>query len=245
MRLISGLALAAVLGTATSALAQGAPQNPPAPSYITPFGAFSLGQLYLRGDVGAAFSGGTNLHSSDPFAADTLLGPGMRLQGNTGNSDIFDLGFGSRLSPILRWDATVSYLPSMKFGGSGNAAHMNSWVGMVNGYIDLAGFMPQAFGPFQPYVDAGLGGASNTIDTLYSGLDGGIAISGNTRTSFAYALGAGVGYPLAPNVTLDLAYRYLDLGDAETGATSTAGAIAPLKTDVREHTVTLGVRYLF
>lgn len=113
----------------------------------------------------------------------------------------------------------------------------------MNGYIDFDGLMPAAFGPFQPYIDAGIGGASNTIDTLYTPLGGGTAISGNSRTSLA--LGLGAGYPVTPNVTLDVAYRYLDLGDAETGASDTAGAIAPLKADVREHTVTMGMRYMF
>lgn len=240
MRRVPGFALAALLATGAPAMAQQGGQ------YATPFGMMSFGQFYLRGDAGGAFSAGDSLRSADPFAADSLLGPGARLHGNTGNSDIFDIGLGARLLPFLRWDATVSYLPSMKFSGSGNAAHMNSWVGMVNGYIDLNGLMaPGLFGPFQPYVDAGVGGASNTIDTLYTPLGGGTAIPGNTRTSVAFGLGAGVGYPITPQLTLDLAYRYLDLGDAETSAVDAAGAIAPLKTDVREHTVTLGMRYMF
>jgi opacity protein-like surface antigen len=239
MRRVSGFAVAALLATAAPAIAQQGAQ------YSTPFGTYSFGQLYMRGDVGGAFSAGSSLRSADPFAADSLLGPGARLHGNTGNSDIFDIGLGSRLLPYLRWDATVSYLPSMKFNGSGNAAHMNSWVGMVNGYVDFNGLMPGAFGPFQPYVDAGIGGASNTIDTLYTPLGGGAALSGNTRTSLAFGLGAGVGYPITPNVTLDVAYRYLDLGEAETSNSDAAGAVTPLKTDVREHTVTLGMRYMF
>ena len=238
MRRVPGLAFAALVAAGAPAMAQQGPQ------FISPFGTVSFGQLYLRGDVGGAFSAGDSLRSTDPFAADSLLGPGARLRGGTGNSDIFDVGIGARLLPYLRWDATMSYLPSMKFSGSGNAAHMNTWLGMVNGYIDLNGLMPGAFGAFQPYVDAGIGGASNTIDTLYTPLGGG-AISGNTRTSLAVGLGAGVGYPITPNATLDLAYRFLDLGRAETGATDAAGAIAPLKTNLRENTVTLGMRYLF
>jgi opacity protein-like surface antigen len=239
MRFVPGLAIAASLVAAVPAMAQQA-----AP-YAAPVGPWSFGQFYMRGDAGGAFSAGADLKSTEPFASDSLLGPGERLNGNTGNSDIFDVGLGARLLPYLRWDATMSYLPSMKFSGSGNAAHMNSWVGMVNGYIDLNGLMPLPFGPFQPYVDAGLGAASNTVDTLDTSLGGGTAINGNTRTSFAYGLGAGVGYPVAPNVTLDVAYRYLDLGEAETGASDTAGAVAPLKTDLREHTVTMGLRYMF
>lgn len=240
MRRVTGFAVAALVATSVPALAQ------QATTFATPFGNWSLGQLYLRGDAGDAISSGDNLRSAYPFAPDSLLGPGARLSGSTGNSAIFDIGLGSRLTPFLRWDATLSYLPAMKFSGSGDAAHMNSWVGMVNGYLDLAGLMPRgAFGPLQPYVDAGIGGASNTIDTLYTPLGGGSAINGNTRTSLAVGVGAGVGYPVAPNLTLDLAYRYLDLGEAETGTGGTAGTIAPLKTDVRENTVTLGMRYRF
>jgi opacity protein-like surface antigen len=239
MSRIPGLAIVALLGTAVPAMAQQGVQ------YSTPAGTWSFGQFYMRGDAGGAFSAGSSLKSTEPYASDSLLGPGAELQGNTGNSDIFDIGLGARLLPYLRWDATLSYLPSMKFSGSGNAAHMNSWVGMVNGYIDLKGLMPAAFGPFQPYVDAGIGAASNTMDALSTTLGGGTTISGNTRTSLAYGVGAGVGYPVAPNMTLDVAYRYLGLGEAETGSSDTAGPVAPLKTDLRENTVTMGLRYMF
>lgn len=238
MRRVPGFAIGALLTMAAPALAQ---QSAPV---MTPVGGFSFGQFYLRGDAGGAFSAGTSLKSTDPDAPTSLLGPGQRLTGNTGNSGIFDLGFGARLLPWLRWDATMSYLPGMKFSGSGNAAHLNSWVGLVNGYVDLKGLIPAAFGPFQPYVDGGIGAASNTMDTLDTALGGG-AITGNTRTSFAYGVGAGVGYPVAPQVTLDLAYRYLDLGDAATGTSSASGPVTALKTDVRENTVTLGLRYMF
>lgn len=243
MRRALSCAVAALFAAGGSAYAQQVPVPVPPPS---PYGQWSLGQIYVRGDAGGAFSAGTDLRSTAPYASDSLLGPGARLYGNTGNSGIFDVGVGARLLPWARWDATLSYLPAMKLTGSGNSAHLNSWVGMVNGYLDLAGLYPYAFGPLQPYLDAGIGAASNTIDTMSSSsLAGGTAIGGGTTTSLAVGIGAGVAYPVAPNVTLDLAYRYLTLGEVRTGDSDTAGAIAPLKARLDENTVTLGLRYSF
>ena len=40
----------------------------------------------------------------------------------------------------------------------------------------------------------------------------------NGKWNFAWALHAGVGYKVSPNVTIELAYSYMNLGDATTGA---------------------------
>ena len=41
-----------------------------------------------------------------------------------------------------------------------------------------------------------------------------------SKWNFAWALHAGLGYKVSPNFTLELAYRYVDLGDGVTGALS-------------------------
>jgi OOP family OmpA-OmpF porin len=112
---------------------------------------------------------------------------------------------------------------------------------MANGYLDLNGFMPGMLGPFQPYIDAGLGFARNDL--------GGTTLNPNGAVKNQFAWGAGVGYGITPNLTLDLAYTYLHLGEARTGGTLSTGgvpiAIQPLKADINVHTVTLSLRYAF
>ena len=70
-----------------------------------------------------------------------------------------------------------------------------------------------------PYVGGGIGFA--TIDVI--GLkDANIVTQGlafatdNTETNFAWALYAGLAYKVTPGLTIDLAYRYTDIGDAKS-----------------------------
>jgi opacity protein-like surface antigen len=39
----------------------------------------------------------------------------------------------------------------------------------------------------------------------------------NTQTNFAWAAYAGLAYKVTPGLTIDLSYRYTDLGDIKTG----------------------------
>jgi opacity protein-like surface antigen len=68
-----------------------------------------------------------------------------------------------------------------------------------------------------------------------------------SKWNFAWALHAGVGYKVSPNVTLELAYRYVDLGDGVTGALSdftgfTRGRTMQFK-DITSHDLKFGVRW--
>ncbi len=150
-------------------------------------------------------------------------------------------------------DATLTYIPGLKFAGTDNfgagsysTANVDSLVGMVNGYFEFAGLAPTAFGPFKPYVDAGLGAASNNVNGMNSSLTGGSVIGGGSNTSLAWGLGAGVGIPVFPNGMIDISYKYLDLGEMDTGSgTSAGGSLSPLKADLHTHMVMAGLRYGF
>ena len=65
----------------------------------------------------------------------------------------------------------------------------------------------------------------------------------------AWGAGAGIAYPVAHNVLLDLAYKYLDLGEMRTGTTlaveGVTAEVGATKADLQAHTVTLGVRVSF
>ena len=72
---------------------------------------------------------------------------------------------------------------------------------MANGYLDIE--MPIAV--VTPYLMAGAGVAHVNFDVPDPEWE--------SDTVFAYQLGAGVGIGAAPNVTLDLGYRYFATGD--------------------------------
>ncbi len=243
MKLMRGaiVSSAILLATATSSYAQ---------SWI-PNG------VYLRGDVGGAFGVDTKFKDTNPSSGTSFLGTTTQ-NSNPGNSVMFGGGIGYRFTPMFRSDFTLDYIPSFKVTGHNsttslvtNSADLNSLVGMLNGYLDLNGFAPNLFGPFQPYINAGIGFARNDLDKTTIGLTGigSLTLSGTTRTELAWGAGAGVAYPITPNLSLDLAYKYLDLGEMQTGTTATAlgvsGAVNATKADLQAHTVTLGVRWTF
>ncbi len=213
-------------------------------------------QRYVRGDVGGAFSTQTTFTDVTSDAT-PLLGSGVQISGGSGNSVIFGAGIGYKLTPLLRTDLTLSYLPLFQFKGTGNlgpgtteTADVRSFVGLLNGYLDLNGLAPGLFGGFQPYLQAGVGLARNDMGPTNLSIAGaGATVSRTTHTNVVWGAGAGVAYAVAPNVLLDLAYKYLDLGEMRTGTTVSAlGATALVgatKANLEAHTVTLGVRVGF
>jgi OmpA-OmpF porin, OOP family len=204
--------------------------------------------LYVRGDVGGAFGTDTTVKNSG--GPNLSLLPGGGSPATTDNSVLFGGGIGYRINPMFRTDFTLDYIPSLKLKGTGAGAltsgNLDSFVGLANGYLDIDGFFPGVLGPFQPYIDGGIGFARNDLGRTSVGT---ASINGTTKSEFAWGAGAGVGYAITPNLTLDLAYKYLDLGEARTGGTLSAVggpfAINPLKADLNVHTVTFGIRYAF
>ena len=90
-----------------------------------------------------------------------------------------------------------------------------SATGLINGYVDLG-----TWRGITPFVGAGIGASYNTIAgfrDVNTGT-GGVAFAGdNSKWDFAWALQAGLAYEVTPGLSLELGYRYLHLGDAQSG----------------------------
>ena len=115
---------------------------------------------------------------------------------------------------------------------------------MFNGYYDLGNFSG-----FVPYVGAGVGFAFNKVDEVYFTGNPFLTnrIFGDERWSLAWSLMAGVGYQITDRITLDVGYRYLDMGKAESGTIDNAGFTNP-KVRIDElaaHEVKVGLRFAF
>jgi opacity protein-like surface antigen len=119
--------------------------------------------------------------------------------------------------------------PGPCFADDRYTASKSEWTFLFNGYVDLGTWYN-----FTPFVGAGVGVSRNTISNfgdfttcldssacLGPGPNGGggsDAFAGTASTwNFAWALHAGLAYQLSRNVTLELAYRYIDLGNARSG----------------------------
>ena len=214
--------------------------------------------VYVRGDFGGAFGNNVTLRDNSPTAANTTIG-GTSFPAHTGNSVLFGGGIGYRFAPMFRGDFTLDYIPSLNVNNTNASgtnsstlsAPLNSLVGMANGYLDLNGFLPNMFGSVQPYIDAGIGFANNSLGTMKSG--GGGTLSGSSQTNFAWGAGAGVNFPLTQQLSLDVAYKYLDLGSLKSGNVTTGafgvGNPSPVtgikSNDLTMNTVTVGLRWTF
>ncbi|MBR2273788.1 MAG: porin family protein [Alphaproteobacteria bacterium] len=109
-----------------------------------------------------------------------------------------------------------------------NKAEFKSHSYMFVVYYD---FFPNYW--FTPFIDAGVGYTRNklrfrniTADTKYSIKD----------NSFTWSLGAGLSAKLTNHWNLDVGYRYYDMGDL---------SMHNGRTDITDHEVYMGVRYVF
>ena len=184
--------------------------------------------LYVRADIGGGFGQNITFRDTDPNAANCDL-CGDLFPTSTGNSVFLGAGVGYRLSPMVRADLTVDYLTPAKVNGQSTgaapstaSADLDSLVGLLNGYFDLAGAFPDRFGRLQPYISAGIGIARNHLGTTtgLSPLIGPFTLESASHTNFAWAVGAGVGLALTSQLTLDLGYKYLDTDEVRNGANS-------------------------
>jgi opacity protein-like surface antigen len=100
-------------------------------------------------------------------------------------------------------------------------ATKSEWVVLANAYVDLG-----TWWCITPFIGAGVGGArvsiANFTDQSINNFGGitspGLAFGDNVaKWNFAWAAHAGLAYKVTPNFTVELAYRYLDMGDGLTG----------------------------
>ena len=122
----------------------------------------------------------------------------------------------------------------------------------VNAYFDI-----HNSSPVTPYVGAGLGLAivsfsDRCISTHWNGVVYDDTLSKN-KTNFAWNIGAGAAWKITDSVALDLGYRYVDFGKAETEITlydddnthNWDVARDVVKAKLSTHEVLLGLRYTF
>jgi len=92
------------------------------------------------------------------------------------------------------------------------------------------------------YAGAGVGLAFNETDAL-QGTSSEFADS--TVTSTAWSVSAGVTKDIFTDYTIDVGYRYINLGDANTGGSQFAPSDEQFRGQLDAHEATFGVRYNF
>lgn len=193
--------------------------------------------IYLRLDTGASFS----------------RNAGQDVGTDVGTAGIVDGGVGYRFNPFLRGDVTLGYRNGYRIDSTkimegltySSRGAVDGLTGLVNIYVE-----PIRFGAFRPYVGGGVGFARNRVGNVsVSVLDYNGTLDGNTSTSFAWQGSAGVGIELTPNLTADIGYRYMDMGEGVTGShvdfTEWTQDNWTSKGYLRAHELQVGLRYQF
>ena len=215
----------------------------------------AMAQVYLRLDGGGAFSANTALEDTNPTAFNAGLGFNTP-RGDAGTSPLGSAGVGYRFSPSFRMDLTGTYVAPLNFSGTDPfggiaTAKIKPLYALLNGYIDFAGLAGMPASGVQPFLVFGLGASHTQLDTItLTGVGGTLTINGHKSTEFAWGIGAGVGFPLGRVVTLDLMYKYVDLGNAQSGTQGVFnGVTLPPATasqiGIQLHEVTAGLRLEF
>lgn len=212
-------------------------------------------RFYIRGDLGLALGTPSPETDTDPGSPIASLGPDT-INGTLGTGVMFDMGVGFRAFSFLRLEATIGYIPSLSikgtFGSNGASTTQGSvgaLVGLAAANLDVAALTGPLPGGLQPFVLGGIGFANVTNSAEDDFFNGAYrnTISGSTQTNVAWTVGGGVGIPVAERLTLDVTYRWLDLGERRVGPTLfTPSGSFPLtqdRADLRVHTIMLGLRY--
>ena len=223
-----------------SAPARGAdmPGYPPEPPSLPPHEGSpvveSFGGWYLRGDIGYAWGISPDAESAAPF-----LSP---VENKLGNGFVGGVGFGYK-SKWLRTDVTIDYTAPLKYTGAiaapdDTTAKVEAVTALFNGYVDLGTWYRTT-----PYVGLGAGVSQlHTFDYASTAAPPFTPGLSHTQWNFSWAAIGGVGFAIAPNLTLDLSYRYMNFGDVTT-ASDAFGAMSLKK--LAAHEVRIGIRWYF
>ena len=230
---------------------------------------------YLRGDIGV---GAQNFKSFDFTQTNAATGAVWPATWNIDQKDIkdttlFGIGIGYQWNNWLRVDITGEYRNDVKFKAVGSYVNFpnpalgrafdlydgdhSAVVVLANAYFDLG-----TWWYVTPFVGVGAGAAFHRTSALTDvgiNTDGlgasafGFANVDRNTTAFAWAAHAGLAYNVTNNFKVEIAYRYLDMGNAHTaevlcGSSGCGTGAGPRAfytlTNMTSHDLKLGMRWL-
>jgi len=248
--------IAALAGAALiiGAQAAGAADMPPIITKAPPPPVAEFGGWYLRGDIGFS-NEHLRGHVFDPAPLPPLTSD-VTLSSGFDTAGIFDLGVGYQFNSWLRADVTGQFRGKAHFQAldlinssfpEQTFASKSEWVFLANVYADLG-----TWWCVTPFIGAGVG-FDNVRITNWEDL--GVTLGANnfadpgSKWNFAWAVHAGLGYKVNPNLTLELAYHFLGLGDGVTGTVhgfdGTFQGAGDHFNRITSHDLTLGLRWMF
>jgi len=219
----------------------------------------SFGNWYLRGDIGMTNQSVDRLNNVLFPGTPNLVFHDLNFESGM----LFGVGVGYQFNGWLRADITGEYRGETGFHGfdtwtdgvarfNNYTAKKSEWLVLANAYVDLG-----TWWRITPFIGAGVGMANVTIHSFRdAGTTGNPGFptmayaNAASKWNFAWAVHAGLAYQATRNLTIELAYRYLSLGDGQTGDIiafdGTNNINNPMHfRDLTSHDVKLGVRWAF
>jgi len=229
------------------------------PGYARPFAQPLGGEFsgwYLRGDIG--FS-----HQRFKSTFNVLYeAPGIGVQSFGGGFDAsstFSVGGGFQFNDWFRFDLTGEFqgksslhgLDVVSFnrvpiGTDDYRGTKHSWLVLLNLYAELG-----TWWGFTPFIGGGVGGNSISISSFVDSNvpNGGTAFaSDSNKFNLAWAVHAGLSHKINQNLTVELAYRFLNQGDARSGDLQTFSGVNLVNNPmyfngITSHDIRFGLRW--
>ena len=253
----SGLAAVALVALGTPAMAAdlGASMKD---GYVAPpvyAAAPSVGgsSCYFRSSIGYSWSRDPSVQWTGTTFANETMGDSWVGAGAVGCGTAGDRGLRGELELASRgrknFKADITSIPvppadPAPFNADPAHTSVKNYTAMVNAYYDLGNH-----GGFVPYVGAGVGLSYNQMSNVYFTGPGAFfnEVIGANQLSLAWALMAGVEYKFSSRASIDVGYRYIDMGSVHSDHGDTGNNWNPrFKLDeLADHELMVGVRYKF
>lgn len=211
--------------------------------------------FYVKGETGASFSGKTGrIPLRDDGGSRAFVD-----SRDVGTAAVLGLGAGVELAGFFRSELMFNYrtgyeldsIETFAIPGLGASADIDNYSFFLNSYFDVVS-LDLGSVEITPYLGGGVGLAINDTDKVRFEAPSftTIVLDGNTTTQFAWNAAAGLGIGATENLTIDIGYRYVDLGSFESGTDARQGTVTGtfqkgVKGDLTAHEVLIGLRYRF
>ncbi|KWA03805.1 outer membrane protein [Burkholderia territorii] len=198
---------------------------------------------YATARVVGTFDNAANMELTSPRVTSRIGGPDgqSRVTGAFGLGYQFGNGWRAEGEYTFKRSGNfVSYWAP--FDANANQFQVSSQRLMLNGYRDF-----DLGRGFSVYGTAGIGVAIVSADGWQT--NDSRQFASRTQTNFAYSAGAGVSYAINKRFTLDVGYRFVDMGNVESGYNTFVNRVSArdeqLKASLRSNEVFIGLRGRF
>lgn len=248
--LLGGLALTVPVSAMAADLPEPPIYYPPPPPPLEK-------NWYLRLDLGFKIYRPPAASFNLPALGYNVPGTGEFINESLSNTGLVGIGIGWDPAGFFRADVTLDYEWAGHFEGnllcppactaapdpeySTETADISAWTLLANGYVDF----DSHGGRIVPYVGGGIGvSLLKTSNVAFVNPDASTGTwTGASTWNLAWAATAGLSIDVAPNLVLDVNYRYVHLGNA-MAMTPLGGGTPILYQNINAHEARLGIRYL-